>query len=64
MFLNFTSTMQFLFIITVPLFRKHLSVVSKIEDAREFDPLLKQLAIGTFIFSLLFAVGMMVGSVG
>ncbi len=62
-FLNFISTMQFLFIITVPLFRKHLSVVAKIEDAREFDPLLKQLAIGTFIFSLLFAVGMVVGSV-
>lgn len=63
-FLNFTSTMQFLFIITVPLFRKHMALVSKIEDAREFDPLLKQLAIGTFIFSMLFALGMVVGNAG
>ncbi len=60
--LNFTSTMQFLFIITVTLFRKHLAMVSKVEDAREYDPLLKQLAIGTFIFSLLFAVGIIVGA--
>ncbi len=62
-FLNFTSTMQFLFIITLPLFRKHLTAVWRIEDPIEFDPLLKQLAIGTFIFSVLFAVGIIVGSV-
>ena len=62
-FLNFTSTMQFLFIITLPLFRKHLTAVWRIEDPIEFDPLLKQLAIGTFIFSILFAVGIIVGSV-
>lgn len=62
--LNFTSTMQFLFIIILPLFRKHLATVWKIEDPREFDPLLKQLAIGTFIFSLLFSAGIIIGSVG
>lgn len=62
--LNFTSTMQFLFIITLPLFRKHLVAVWKIEDPRDFDPLLKQLAIGTFIFSILFGIGIIVGSVG
>ncbi len=61
--LNFTGSMQFLFIITIPLFRKHLATVSRIEDPKEFDPLLKQLAIGTFIFSILFAVGIIVGSV-
>ena len=62
--LNFTSSMQLLFIITVPLFRRHLVAVRAIEDPKEFDPLLKQLAIGTFIFSILFAVGIVVGSVG
>lgn len=61
--INFTSTMQYLFIITLPLFRKHLSAVWRIEDPKEFDPLLKQLAIGTFIFSILFAIGIIVGSV-
>ena len=61
---NFTSTMQFLFIITVPLFRRHLMAVRRIEEPVEFDPLLKQLAISTFIFSILFAIGMIVGSIG
>ncbi len=62
--LNFTSTMQFLFIITVPLFRRHLVAVGKVNEPAEFDPLLPQLAIGTFIFSILFALGMIIGSVG
>lgn len=62
--LNFTSTMQFSFVLTLPLFRKHLVAVWKIEDPREFDPLLRQLALATFIFSLLFAFGIIIGSVG
>ena len=62
--LNFTSTMQFLFIITVPLFRRHLVAVRRIDEPVEFDPLLKQLAISTFIFSILFSIGMIVGSIG
>ncbi|HLP52411.1 MAG TPA: 1,4-dihydroxy-2-naphthoate polyprenyltransferase [Chitinophagales bacterium] len=60
--LNFTSTMQFMFILTAILFRKHLAAVWKIDNPVEFDPLLKQLAIGTFIFSMLFAVGIIVGA--
>lgn len=62
--LNFTSTMQFLFVIIFPLFRKHIATVWKIDKAEDFDPLLKQLAIGTFIFSLLFSAGVIIGSVG
>lgn len=58
--LDFRSTMQFLFIITVPLFRKHLVAVRSVENPRDFDPLLKQLAISTFIFSILFAIGQVV----
>jgi 1,4-dihydroxy-2-naphthoate octaprenyltransferase len=57
---SFVSTIQFLFILTVPLFRKHLVTVKNIEDPRDFDPLLKQLAIGTFIFSILFALGQII----
>lgn len=62
--INFTSTMQFMFIITAILFRKHLAAVKAVNDPRDFDPLLKQLAISTFIFSILFAIGIIVGSVG
>jgi 1,4-dihydroxy-2-naphthoate octaprenyltransferase len=58
---SFVSTMQLLFIITLPLFRRHLVMVKQIEDPKEFDPLLKQLAIGTFIFALLFALGQIIG---
>lgn len=60
----FTSTMQLFFILTIPLFRKHLVAVKHIDEPREFDPLLKQLAISTFLFSVLFAIGIIVGSVG
>lgn len=60
--LNLRSSMQFLFIITLPLFRKHLAVVKHIDNPAEFDPLLKQLAIATFIFSVLFAVGLIIGN--
>lgn len=57
---RFKSTMQLSFILTLPLFRKHLVSVRSIENPVEFDPFLKQLAISTFIFSLLFAFGMMI----
>lgn len=59
--LNFNSTMQFLFLITFPLFRRNVSSVQQISDPADFDPLLKQLAVSTFIFSLLFAAGMVIG---
>jgi len=62
--INFTGSMQLLFIVTIPLFRKHVVTVWRIEDPKDFDPLLKQLAIGTFIFSILFAIGVVVGSAG
>ncbi len=55
------SSIQFLYIITLILFRKHLSKVRSIENPKDFDPLLKELAISTFIFSILFAVGLVVG---
>ena len=62
--LNLTSSMQFLFIITAMLFRKHLAAVRAVEDPKDFDPLLKQLAISTFIFSILFGIGIIVGAAG
>jgi 1,4-dihydroxy-2-naphthoate octaprenyltransferase len=61
-YMNLVSSMQFLFIVTLLLFKKHLNVVEKIEDPKDFDPQLKQLALSTFIFSVLFAVGIIIGS--
>lgn len=58
---NFVSTIQFLFIITFPLIRKHVYAVREIENPKDFDPLLKQLALTTFVFSVLFAVGYVAG---
>lgn len=57
-----TSTIQFLFIITFPLFRKHLSTVMKTQNPAEFDPQLKVLALSTFFTAVLFAVGMITGA--
>lgn len=58
---DFKSSMQLLFILTALLFTKHLRKVRAVENPRDFDPLLKELAISTFIFSILFAIGQAVG---
>lgn len=62
--LVFASTMQLFFILSIPLFRKHVVTAMHIDEPRDFDPLLKQLALSTFLFSILFAIGVVVGSVG
>jgi 1,4-dihydroxy-2-naphthoate octaprenyltransferase len=59
--LNFHSSFQLLFIVTVPLFRKQLAQVIRITEPKDFDPFLKQLAISTFFFAILFAVGYVIG---
>jgi len=59
-FTNLSGSMQFLFLITLVLFRRHLVAVRRITNPADFDPLLPQLAITTFIFSILFAIGIIV----
>lgn len=59
--LNYVSPPQFAFVLTFPLFRRHLVNVRDVEELKDFDPLLKQLAIGTFIFSIFFAAGIIIG---
>jgi 1,4-dihydroxy-2-naphthoate octaprenyltransferase len=63
-YMQLASSMQFLFIVTLLLFKKHLNTVEDIEDPADFDPQLKQLALSTFIFAVLFAVGLIIGSEG
>jgi 1,4-dihydroxy-2-naphthoate polyprenyltransferase len=61
-YMHLESSIQFLFIITMLLFKKHLNIVEDIEDPVEFDPQLKQLALSTFIFAILFGIGLIIGS--
>jgi 1,4-dihydroxy-2-naphthoate octaprenyltransferase len=60
-YMHLVSSIQFLFIITMLLFKKHLNVVEDTEEPAEFDPQLKQLALSTFIFAILFAAGLIIG---
>ena len=55
------SSMSFSYLLTAPLFWRNAMAVWRIKDPRDFDPLLKQLAISTFLFSIFFAVGQVLG---
>ncbi|HNV29685.1 MAG TPA: 1,4-dihydroxy-2-naphthoate polyprenyltransferase [Cyclobacteriaceae bacterium] len=55
--LHYKSPWQFLFLITVPLFVKNgLSIHHK--PSEELDPFLKQMALSTLLFVLLFGIGL------
>jgi 1,4-dihydroxy-2-naphthoate octaprenyltransferase len=56
--INFKTAYQFLFIIAyIPIF-KHLMVVYKNKEPKELDPELKKLALSTFLFAILFGIGL------
>jgi 1,4-dihydroxy-2-naphthoate octaprenyltransferase len=56
--LRFSSPFQFLFLIAyIPLFT-HLVKVYKTPDVKLLDPELKKLALSTFLFSILFGIGL------
>ena len=59
--LHYHSPLSFTFILAAPLFWRNIIAVWKVSDPKDFDPFLKQLAISTFIFSILFAVGQVFG---
>ena len=56
--INFKSPIQWLFIVTVPLFIINGVSVSR-KKADELDPFLKQLALSTLLFVLLFGTGIL-----
>lgn len=59
--LNYHSPFQFLFLLTAPLlFQIGRSVA--IKPSKELDPYLKQMALSTLMFVILFGVGNLVGS--
>jgi len=56
--INYRSPYQFLFLVAyIPIF-KHLLVVYRNKDPKSLDPELKKLALSTFLFAILFGIGL------
>ena len=58
--LNYESYTQFLFILAAPLIVNNVASVFKISDPKAIDPLLKKLAISTFVFTIIFGLGILI----
>lgn len=54
MFLNYETPQQFLFLMLTPLFAKNVRTVLNNSKPADLDPLLKKLAISTFLFVLFY----------
>jgi 1,4-dihydroxy-2-naphthoate octaprenyltransferase len=59
--LNFQSPFQFLFLLTLPLFAINLSAVAR-KSSDNLDPYLKQMALSTLAFVILFGAGLLLAS--
>lgn len=55
------SPFHYLFFLSAPLFWQNLRAVQKLEDAKKLDPYLKQMAMSTLVFVVLFSVGLWLG---
>ncbi len=55
--LNYTSNWQFIFLLTLPLFVRHLLAVLRNKLPADLDPQLKILALSTFMLVILFGMG-------
>jgi 1,4-dihydroxy-2-naphthoate octaprenyltransferase len=55
---NLKSAGQLAIFLIFPVFIHDINVVSKTKDHRKLDPLLKKLSLSTFIFSVLFGIGL------
>ena len=58
--LNFDNYYQWLFLLMLPLFIKNGVGVAKNKEAQTIDPYLKQMAMSTLLFVLLFGMGMLI----
>ena len=56
--INQGTIVNYLGLIAIPLFIRHIKVVIHASAATDFDPELKRLALSTFIFVLLFGIGL------
>lgn len=58
---TYSSYWQWLFVVTLPLFLINAKAVFTKKDAKELDPYLKQMAISTLIFVIVFGIGQYLG---
>ncbi len=56
-FFQFDGILQFAFLVTLPLLFRNGMAVSTLEDAKQLDPFLKQMALTTLLFVLTFGIG-------
>ncbi len=56
--LTYSSALQLLYLLVLPLFIARLLKVRKAEESAALDPELKKLALSTFAFALLFSLGL------
>lgn len=59
-FFNNFELKQYTFLIVAPLFAQMLKKIIRINKPVEFDPYLKKTAIGTFLLSILFLIGIII----
>ncbi|GAC1601824.1 MAG: 1,4-dihydroxy-2-naphthoate polyprenyltransferase [Hymenobacter sp.] len=59
--LTYHSPWQWLFVLATPLFAFNAVQVWQRQDSLQLDPLLKQMALSTLVFTVLFGVGQVVG---
>lgn len=57
--LNYNSPWQFLFLLTAPLFLSNGMAISSRTNAANLDPYLRQMAVTTLLFSLVFGAGIL-----
>jgi 1,4-dihydroxy-2-naphthoate octaprenyltransferase len=61
-FVSGFSFYKLIFLLSLPLFVRHLMVVVKAKQSVDFDPELKKLAISTLIYVILFGVGLILAN--
>jgi 1,4-dihydroxy-2-naphthoate octaprenyltransferase len=54
---HYSSPFNFMYLVTMPLFVRHLVLVFKTKEPRLLDPYLKQLALSTLVFVITYGVG-------
>ena len=59
--LQSATLVQWLFVLSFPLFIRNGRAVSRLTNPRELDPYLKQMALSTLLFVLLFGIGYWIG---
>lgn len=61
-FFNFNSTLQLIYVLVLPLFIMNAIGVYRHKSSKILDPYLKQMAISTFLFVVLFGIGLIISA--